>query len=264
MDEQNTQKSIFEVMNPKQTFEFGLVGGVMLLCTIGFFILIGIFLKGTNGASVTYDTSDNNIAVNTAGADTAIANPEAPANITLAAVTDQDYIRGAKDAPITIVEYSDPECPFCKRFHQTMQEVMKEYDGKVNWVYRQFPLVSLHSKAPKEAEAIECAGDLGGNAKHWDYLDKLFEITPSNNGLDLAQLPKIATGIGLNKTKFEDCLNSGKFTNKIQKSTAEAQAAGAQGTPYSIMLVGDQKIVINGAQPLSQIKSMIDSALQQL
>ena len=259
MDEQN--KNIFEVMNPQQTFIFGLIGGVMLLCTVGFFILLGIFLKGGNTA---YADGNKNVAVNTAGTETVVDNAGTPTNITLAAVTDQDWIRGDKNAPVTIVEFSDPECPFCKRFHQTMQEVMKEYDGKVRWVYRQFPLASLHSKAPKEAEAIECAGDQGGNAKFWAYLDKVFEITPSNNGLDLNKLPQIAKDIGLNVDKFNNCLNSGKFTNKIQKSIQAAGAAGAQGTPYSIMIVNGKKTVINGAQPLSQVKSMIDSALQQL
>ena len=99
-------------------------------------------------------------------------------------VTDSDHLRGDPKAKVKVVEFSDLECPFCKRFHVTMQQVIEEYDGKVAWIYRHFPLDSLHSKARKEAEASECAAELGGNDGFWAYIDKLFEITPSNNGLD--------------------------------------------------------------------------------
>src|SRR5207249_6414117 len=81
-----------------------------------------------------------------------------------------------------------------------------EKDGKVVWVYRHFPIDSLHSKARKEAQASECAAALGGNEAFWAYSDKLFEVTPSNNRLDLAQLPRIAQEIGLDRAQFETCL----------------------------------------------------------
>lgn len=99
-------------------------------------------------------------------------------------VGEGEHLRGDPKATVKIVEFSDLECPFCKRFHLTMQQVMEEYSGKVAWVYRHFPLDSLHSKARKEAEATECAAELAGNDGFWAYIDKLFEITPSNNGLD--------------------------------------------------------------------------------
>src|SRR3989338_2531696 len=99
-------------------------------------------------------------------------------------LTDRDHLRGDPKATVKVVEFSDLECPFCKNFHRTMQQVMSEYSGQVAWVYRHFPLDSLHSKARKEAEASECAAELGGNDGFWAYVDKLFEITPSNNGLD--------------------------------------------------------------------------------
>ncbi|HEY4512123.1 MAG TPA: thioredoxin domain-containing protein [Candidatus Paceibacterota bacterium] len=103
-------------------------------------------------------------------------------------VTAKDHIKGNSSAPVKIVEYSDLECPFCKRFHATMLEVMSTYgkDGKVAWVFRHFPLAQLHSKAPKEAEAAECAAELGGNDGFWKFVDKINELTPSNNKLDQA------------------------------------------------------------------------------
>jgi len=100
-------------------------------------------------------------------------------------VGDDDYINGDMNAEIVAVEYSDPECPFSKRFHTTMQQIIKEYDGKVAWVFRFFPLDSIHKNARLESEAIQCAGTLKGKEMYWKYLDRVFEITTSNDGLDL-------------------------------------------------------------------------------
>lgn len=106
------------------------------------------------------------------------------------AVTAADHIKGSINAPVKIVEYSDLECPFCKMFHATLQEIISdpEYKDKVAWVYRHFPLTQLHSKAPKEAEATECAAEVGGNEGFWKFVDKINEITPANNKLDQADI----------------------------------------------------------------------------
>jgi len=183
----------------------------------------------------------------------------------IAPITKEDHILGNVNAPVKIVEYSDLECPFCKRFHETMNQVMDEYgkSGKVAWVYRHFPLDSLHSKARKEAEATECANELGGNAKFWEYANRLFELTPSNNRLELSQLPEIAKYIGLNEVKFNECLSSGKYANHISEDLANAVATGGQGTPWSILIAKDgKKFPINGALPYTQVKILIDSALK--
>lgn len=184
----------------------------------------------------------------------------------MAAVSASDHVRGNPDAPVKIVEYSDTECPFCKRFHDTMLQVMAEYSdsGQVAWVYRQFPLTQLHSKATKEAEATECANELGGPDKFWAYIDRLFEVTPSNDGLDPAELPKIAQYVGLDANKFNTCLNSGKYASHIQSDTQNAQATGGNGTPWSIVVAKNgQKYPLSGAQPLSAVKQLIDLALQE-
>lgn len=179
-------------------------------------------------------------------------------------VSDRDHIRGNRDAEVVIVEYSDLECPFCKAFHNTMQQVMDTYeDNQVAWVYRHFPIAQLHSKAIKEAEATECAAEQGGNDAFWKYTDRLFEITNSNDSLDLAQLPQIASFVGLDVTAFNNCLSSGKYTKQIEEDVKEAAKAGAQGTPYSIAITRDgQKVVINGAEPFQTVKSKIDSLLK--
>ncbi|MSR71575.1 MAG: hypothetical protein EXS50_02835 [Candidatus Taylorbacteria bacterium] len=180
-------------------------------------------------------------------------------------ISKNDHIRGNPDALVKIVEYSDTECPFCKRFHDTMKQVMDEYgkDGKVAWVYRNFPLDQLHPKARNEAEAIECAGDLGGNDKFWAYADRLYEITPAKNGLDPAELPKIAQYVGLDVSKFNACLTSGKFAKHIEEDVQNAIATGGNGTPWSIVVASNgKKYPLSGAQPYASIKQLIDLALQ--
>lgn len=174
-----------------------------------------------------------------------------------------DHILGNPEAPVKIVEYYDLECPYCKTFNTTMHQVMDYYgtSGKVAWVARPFPLASIHSKSPKEAEAAECAADQGGDAAYFKYTDAVFEVTPSSNGLDLAQLPIIAGNIGLNVDTFNSCLNSGKFTKKITDSYNEAIAAGAQGTPYTLLMVGEDSVVLSGSQPYSSMRAAIDAVL---
>lgn len=168
-------------------------------------------------------------------------------------VNESDHIMGNPDAELAIIEFSDTECPFCKRFHNTVKQVMDENgkEGNVKWVYRHFPLDSIHSKARKEAEATECAAELGGNEKFWKYIDRLFEITPSNNRLDLAQLPEIAEYAGLDKTKFEECLSSGRNAQKVEDDYQDGIKAGVRGTPYSVIInkKTGEKVVVGGAFP---------------
>ncbi|MBI3335746.1 MAG: thioredoxin domain-containing protein [Candidatus Portnoybacteria bacterium] len=180
-------------------------------------------------------------------------------SITLREVTKDDHIRGDFNARLTLVEYSDLECPFCKRFHPTMQQVVKEYPGKVRWVYRHFPLTQIHPKSPKEAEASECAAEQG---KFWEYVDRLYEVTPSNNGLDPAELPKIAAFVKLDAAKFSQCLSSGKYAKKVQADSQDAVSAGSQGTPNTILVdAKGEKTTISGAQPYENVKALIDSKL---
>lgn len=258
MEQKNTSllNRIFMNAQPKTIFFGGIVVALLVLCTIGFFILLGMFVSG--------DVGQNRGQAQKVGAAVPQPNPSVPptANNIQLTLSEDDWYKGAKDAAITIVEFSDLECPFCKRFHETMQQVVDNYGDNVKWVYRHFPLTSLHRNAFKEAEATECAGELGGNEGFWAYTDRLFKITPSNDGLDLAQLPQIAQDVGINRSAFESCLNSGRHAEKVQAHADQAIATGGRGTPHSIIVAGDQLIPINGAQPYEQVKSILDSLLQ--
>jgi protein-disulfide isomerase len=170
---------------------------------------------------------------------------------------------GNPNAQVKVVEYADLECPFCKTFHTTMHQIMDYYgqSGNVAWVYRPFPLGQLHSKAPKEAEAAECAADQGGDAAFFKYIDSVYAVTPSENNLDLAQLPKIAGQLGLNVDTFNQCLNTGKYTKKIQDSYTEAINEGGQGTPFLLLMVGTDAVTLQGAQPYDSMRAAIDALL---
>lgn len=250
---------MFDRLSSKASFYIGLVGGILGLCTIGFVVTVILVLKG--GELPFKKVSAN---TNPTVAPSPAPQPE-PEDLSsrVAPVGKDDHIRGDKDAPVKIVEFSDLECPFCKRFHPTMKQVVDEYKGKVAWIYRHFPLDGLHSKARKEAEASECAAELGGNDKFWAYIDRVYERTPSNNGLDLTLLPQIAEDIGLNKAKFEECLSSGRTAARVAKDSADAVASGGQGTPYSVIITKDGKTYpVGGALPFESIKAAIDQLVK--
>ncbi|MEK9154494.1 MAG: DsbA family protein [Patescibacteria group bacterium] len=179
-------------------------------------------------------------------------------------VSAQDHIRGDANAPVKVIEFSDLECPYCKIYHETMQQVVNQYGGKVAWIYRHYPLEQLHTKAKVSALASECAAELGGNEKFWAFIDRYFEVTPSNDEINLTELPNIAADIGLNKNQFENCLNSEKYNSKIEAQIKDATSSGARGTPYSIVIgKNGTKYVVGGAYPMEQLKPIIDQAIGQ-
>ncbi len=175
-------------------------------------------------------------------------------------VTKEDHQRGS--GTVYFIEYSDLECPFCKRFHTTVKEVMDKYNGKVVWVYRHFPLDMLHSKARTEAEATECAFEQGGNEAFWKLTDKIYEVTPSNNGLNLDDLPKLAEEVGLNGDKLQECIDSGKYKDKVEAQYQSGVSAGVAGTPGNF-IVNDkgEAWAMPGALGYESIAEIIEQAL---
>lgn len=176
----------------------------------------------------------------------------------------RDHIYGNPDAEISLVEYSDFECPFCKRFHPTPKKLVEKYGGKVNWVYRHFPLGFHNPLAQKEAESSECANELGGNEAFWKYADSVYKNTRSNGrGLSMEQLAPIAGEIGLNKTAFQQCLDSGKYAERVQADIREGSEIGVTGTPATIILhhKTGKVLVQSGAYPIETFTRIIESLL---
>ena len=173
--------------------------------------------------------------------------------VDMAALIDDDAVKGDENAPVTMVEFSDYECPFCGRhFQQTYPQIVKDYveTGKVKLIFRDFPL-SFHPQAQKAAEAAECAGEQG---KYWDMHDKLFKDGVSGGVISFKQYAK---DLGLDTAKFNDCLDSGKMTSEVAKDMQDGQAAGISGTPGFI--INGQ--LVSGAQPFSVFQQIIEAEL---
>ena len=169
------------------------------------------------------------------------------------ALLDDDTVKGDEDAPVTIVEWSDFECPFCERFYQqTLPSIEEEYikTGKVKLVYRDFPL-SFHANSQKAAEAAECAGEQG---KYWEMHNLLFGQGVQGG---VAGFKQYAKTLNLNSAKFDTCLDSGAMAEEVQKDMADGAAVGIQGTP-GFLINGK---LISGAQPFSVFKQVIDAEL---
>jgi protein-disulfide isomerase len=226
----------------------------------GFFIGGGLYLGLSQFGGIGPVTKA--VAANPGTVTSPVISPLANATVKVAPVTTQDHIRGNSNAKAVFIEYSDLECPFCKQFHATVKAVTSKFSkSDVAWVYRHYPLDALHSKARKEAEATECAAELGGNDGFWKYIDRLFEITPANNRLEASELPNIAEYTGLNRAAFEKCLSSGKYAAKVEAQFQSGVAAGAKGTPYSIIVTAKGNTVVGGAVPADKLESQLTEAL---
>ncbi len=166
---------------------------------------------------------------------------------------DDDAVKGDPNAPVTIVEFSDYECPFCARFYaQTYGQIQEQYidTGKVKLVYRDFPL-SFHQNAQKAAEAAECAGEQG---KYYEMHNMLFEKGVEGG---VATFKGYASSLGLDTTAFDTCLDSGAMASEVAADMQAGQAAGIRGTPGFII---NGKLV-SGAQPFSVFQQVIDAEL---
>lgn len=189
---------------------------------------------------------------------------EMPEPLEVTVNIDDDVVLGNNDAPVTIIEFSDYQCPFCRRhFKNTFSEIERDYikTGKVKYVFRDFPL-DFHKQAPKAAEAAHCAGDQG---RYWDMHNKIFD---NQSEIQVENLKKYAADIGLDAGSFNSCLDSGKYVSEIEKDTDDGRKIGVSGTPT--FFIGKSRLNSNeitgirivGARPLSSFKPVIDQLLQ--
>lgn len=225
------------------------------------FLLKGSFslpgLKGFLGKEPTANTNQANTQPQPTDQGT---QPQEGARVDVS--VDDDPSTGPMDAKVTIIEFSDFQCPFCDRFHKdAYKNIVKDYveTGKVRLVFRDYPL-SFHANAQLAAEASQCAFDQN---KFWEYHDKLFDEQSAwsnlSNDQAKAKFVEYAGSLGLNNNQFSTCLTSGKYTEEVKKDTADGTKAGVQGTPTTF--INGVKIV--GAQPFSVIKQTIDNELNK-
>lgn len=236
---------------PKGIFFLGYLLGAMSVLSVGFLLVTGgiIDVGRLAGGQATGSAPE---AAAPADQDTVQAQQPAPIPADPRPVTKDDHVRGT--GPMTIIEYADLQCPFCKRFHSTMQDIMKNDAGKVKWVYRHFPLTSIHEHAEKLAEASECANDQG---KFWEFID----VTFAQDAVDAAKASDYAKQAGVKDLKtFQKCLDSGTYADKVAADAQDATSAGGDGTPFSILIAADgRKQEIAGALPTDQVQAMINA-----
>ncbi|MBI4442290.1 MAG: thioredoxin domain-containing protein [Acidobacteria bacterium] len=167
---------------------------------------------------------------------------------------DPARVLGNPNAPITIVEFSDFQCPFCEQAYPVVQALLSKYDGKVKLAYRDFPLRQIHAQAQPAAEASRCAGEQG---QFWQYHDLLFEHFGK---LDHATLAEHAQALGLDSEQFEGCLANGKYRAEIEQDIQEGAQAGITGTPGFFI----NGILVSGAQPAAAFEKVIEAELARL
>ena len=245
-----------ESINIKKSTIWQIVSGVL-----GILLVISIFTSGFG-----YGGNDRNSGVtgNAVGNQPSAGNGGSPSNIKVS--IDNDPVLGKDNAPVTLIEFSDFQCPFCRKFwKESLPSIKSDYidAGKVKFVYRDFPLTSIHPGAQPAAEAAECARDQG---KFWEMHDKIFqEQDKQGQGtiqFDVTALKSWAADLKLDTKEFNDCLDSGKYTKEVQADGNDAISAGGRGTPYFILIDKNGKtLAISGAQPYANFKAAIDAAL---
>jgi protein-disulfide isomerase len=219
------------------------------------FAAVGIFALGMFTHSRFFDEGGGGQPA-AVGQPSAVAQPTAGPTAVVGPVdvsADDDPAIGPANAPVTIIEFSDFQCPYCSRFNtDTLPQILSNYGDRVRFVYRDFPLTSLHANALKAAEASDCANEQGA---YWKYHDLLFK---NQSALDDASLKSYAASLGLDTGVFNQCLDSDKYISEVQKDYQDGVTAGVQGTP-SFFVNG---MPLTGAQPYSAFQAAIEAALK--
>jgi protein-disulfide isomerase len=186
------------------------------------------------------------------------AQPQAPTNYGPVAEVDtnRDHVLGPTNAKVTLIEYSDFQCPYCSRHLPTLQQIMTQYPNDVRLVYRHFPLSQIHPQAQKAGEAAECVAKLGGNNAFWSMHDKLFENQAT---LGTETYKRLAGEVGVNVDQFTTCLDSGEMTQRVTQDYASGNDAGVAGTPGTFV----NGVLIEGAQDISAFQAEISRILGQ-
>lgn len=247
---------LFSKTNPKAGFYIGLMVGITAVSLIGFLSLLSMVIgkdNETDGGKVAGEVKTNQPNQNANTNPSQVQQPKAPAQDVV--ITDADHSIGPKDAKVTIVEYSDFQCPYCGKHHTTIKSLQEKYKDQVRFVFRHFPL-SFHENAQPAALASECASEQG---KFWEMHDKLFD---NQSSLSSELYSKLAKELGLNTGQFEDCIKTNKYEQAITDDLSSGLASGVEGTPATFVITADKQTLVSGAVPQSQVESAINQALK--
>lgn len=180
---------------------------------------------------------------------------EAVGDVSVRAIGPGDHVYGSRDAEVLLVEYSDFQCPFCAQIHSSLKRIVDESNGTVAWVYRHFPLTSIHPEALPAAIASECIAKLGGENSFWAFAAAALSSQGDlSDGFYLA----MASQAGIPAGEFNACYTGDEFGSRIEDDFAEAVTAGGQGTPYVVVQKGGRGAPFAGALPYAQIKAIVD------
>ena len=183
------------------------------------------------------------------------------ANVNVPAPSEADHVYGSRTAKIFLIEYSDFQCPFCSRVNPTLKSLVDESDGEIAWIYRHFPLESIHSEARPSAIASECVTAQLGNDGFWIFMDRVFA---NQQSMSAALYSSIAGEMGINPIAYNTCVASGTYDALIDQHSGEAAAAGGTGTPFTVVYGGGQQVPVSGAVPLNQWQAVINAVKARL
>jgi protein-disulfide isomerase len=236
---------------PKTMFFLGLASGVGGMAVVSLVLILGVMLNGGMPSPAwAKDGANGGTVAQAPTAPLAPSAPSAPVGGPVKPVDEAtDHIRGPKDAKITLIEYSDFECPFCLRHEDTLNQVLSNFKNDVRLVYRHYPLTSIHPEAQKAAEATECAGVQG---KFWEMHDKVFAANAAGQ-MNVQKWKDTAKELGLDVNKFNKCLDGGEMASRVSKDMQEGSDAGVSGTPATF--VNGQ--MVEGAVPYATFESII-------
>ena len=261
--ENKNDKDRSNISIKKSSFN-GLIIGLLVIGVVAAFFA-GSYLSNLNSKYITQEELDDVVAkleLKMLQSQLPTNQPKQPLKISI----DDDPVRGNHDAPITIIEFSDFQCPFCARFHvQTLPLLLEEYinSGKVKLVYRDFPIQTSHPNAVPAAVAAECANEQG---TYWEFHDKLFENQNQWNRIEAMEAITVfnqyASELGLNEDQFNSCLSDGKYLDEVRNDLNDGREYGITGTPG--FFIGNEKIgfvELKGAQPFESFKKVIEVQL---
>jgi protein-disulfide isomerase len=240
--------------SPKTMFFLGLASGIGGMSVLALVVVLTFLMNGKLPSAWAVNGNTNgNVAVNNpTPTDPNAANPTPTASPVKPVDEKNDHIRGNAKAKVTLIEYSDFQCPYCLRHEDTLKQILANYKNDVRLIYRNYPLNSLHPEAQKAAEAAECASAQG---KFWEMHDKIFEANAAGT-MSVQKWKDAAKEIGIDTNKFNKCLDGGEMTAKVNQDESEGTTAGVSGTPATF--VNGQ--MVEGAVPYASMEQIIKQA----